>query len=108
PFAAAAALNALAFLLAWLFLPETRRPRGATAPRPPVRFFAVPRPRAMPAALRPLLGVYFMIHLIGQIPAVLWVVFMEDRLHWGAPALGLSLAGFGTLHTLALGCLAGP
>ncbi|WP_407847560.1 Tet(A)/Tet(B)/Tet(C) family tetracycline efflux MFS transporter [Bordetella petrii] len=108
PFAAAAALHALAFLLAWLFLPETRRPHGAAAPRAPARFVAALRPRALPAALRPLLGAYFMIQLIGQIPAVLWVVFMQDRLHWGAPALGLSLAGFGTLHALALGCLAGP
>ncbi len=34
-------------------------------------------------------------------PAALWVIFGEDRFHWYATTIGISLAAFGILHSLA-------
>ena len=33
--------------------------------------------------------------------ATLWVIFGEDRFHWDTSLIGISLAAFGILHSLA-------
>ncbi len=46
-----------------------------------------------------LMAVFFIMQLVGQVPAALWVIF-ADR-HWDATTIGISLAAFGILHSLA-------
>lgn len=46
--------------------------------------------------------------LVGQVPAALWVIFGEDRFHWDATTIGISLAAFGILHSLAQAMITGP
>ncbi|ERO93885.1 hypothetical protein L411_00310 [Escherichia coli BWH 24] len=48
-----------------------------------------------------LMAVFFIMQLVGQVPAALWVIFGEDRFHWDATTIGISLAAFGILHSLA-------
>ncbi len=46
-----------------------------------------------------LMAVFFIMQLVGvQAPAALWVIFGEDRFHWDATTIGISLAAFGILH----------
>nr|WP_104663114.1 Tet(A)/Tet(B)/Tet(C) family tetracycline efflux MFS transporter [Ensifer adhaerens] len=116
PFAAAAVLSGLGFLMALLFLPESRRPivagEAASTLDPLVGSFAGPLAglrRTFGAPLRKsLLAVFFIVQLVGQVPAVLWVIFGERRFGWDATATGFSLAAFGLLHALAQGVVAGP
>jgi DHA1 family tetracycline resistance protein-like MFS transporter len=53
-----------------------------------------------------LMTVFFIMQLVGQVPAALWVIFGEDR--WSATMIGLSLAVFGILHALAQAFVTGP
>ncbi len=55
-----------------------------------------------------LMGVFFIMQLVGQVPAALWVIFGEDRFHWDATTIGISLAAFGILHSLAQAMITGP
>ena len=50
----------------------------------------------------------FIMQLVGQVPAALWVIFGEDRFHWDATTIGISLAAFGILHSLAQAMITGP
>ena len=55
-----------------------------------------------------LMTVFFIMQLVGQVPAALWVIFGEDRFRWSATMIGLSLAVFGILHALAQAFVTGP
>ncbi len=55
-----------------------------------------------------LMAVFFIMQLVGQVPAALWVIFGEDRFHWDATTIGISLAAFGILHSLAQAMITGP
>ncbi len=55
-----------------------------------------------------LMAVFFIMQLVGQVPAALWVIFGEDRFHWDATTIGISLAAFGILHSLARAMITGP
>lgn len=108
PFAGAAALNGVAFLTAFFLLPETRRRKSAEAA--PVRWnpWTAFGMGGMASAMTAMFGVYFVMQLVGQGPASLWVIFTEDRFHWDAASVGLSLAVFGALHALFQGFVTGP
>lgn len=41
---------------------------------------------------------YFIIQLIGQIPATIWVLFTQYRFDWNTTSVGISLAVLGVLH----------
>lgn len=56
----------------------------------------------------PLLTIYFLIHLIGQIPGSLWIVHGEDRFGWDVRMVGLTFAAFGILHAVAQAFFTGP
>ncbi len=107
PFFAAAAVNGLNF--DGLFpLPESHK--GERRPLPPggsqpARFVPVGRGMTVVAAL---MAVFFIMQLVGQVPAALWVIFGEDRFHWDATTIGISLAAFGILHSLAQAMITGP
>ncbi len=92
PFFAAAALNGLNFLTGCFLLPEShkgeRRPLRREALNP-LASFRWARGMTVVAAL---MAVFFIMQLVGQVPAALWVIFGEDRFHWDATTIGISLA----------------
>ncbi len=51
--------------------------------------------------LLPLLLIYFLVNLIGQIPGSLWIINGEDRFGWDVWMVGLTFAAFGILHAIA-------
>lgn len=108
PFFAAAALNGLNFLTGCFLLPEShkgeRRPLRREALNP-LASFRWARGMTVVAAL---MAVFFIMQLVGQVPAALWVIFGEDRFHWDATTIGISLAAFGILHSLAQAMITGP
>ncbi|WP_410048233.1 MFS transporter, partial [Shigella sonnei] len=81
PFFAAAALNGLNFLTGCFLLPEShkgeRRPLRREALNP-LASFRWARGMTVVAAL---MAVFFIMQLVGQVPAALWVIFGEDRFH---------------------------
>lgn len=108
PFVAAALANGVALLTALAWLPESRR--GARAPwswraLDPVRGL---RQALGGRNLAGLLWVFLVMQMAGQVPGSLWVLYGQDRFHWDAATVGLSLAGFGALHALAQATLPGP
>ena len=123
PFAVAAALNALNCLMAWRFLPESRPASDATTSAATAPAAAGIRAARALQALNPLgalrwvrglpavpalLLAYVLAQISGQVPGSLWVLYGEDRYHWDAAMVGLSLAAFGVLHALAQALLPGP
>jgi DHA1 family tetracycline resistance protein-like MFS transporter len=61
----------------------------------------------MPVLL-PLLTIYFVVQLVGQVGQSIWVIYCEDRFGWDARMVGLSFAAFGILHAVAQAFLTGP
>src|SRR5574344_1914354 len=108
PFLAAAVLNGLNLLLGCFLMQESHK--GERRPMPlrafnPVSSFRWARGMTIVAAL---MTVFFIMQLVGQVPAALWVIFGEDRFRWSATMIGLSLAVFGILHALAQAFVTGP
>jgi DHA1 family tetracycline resistance protein-like MFS transporter len=110
PFFIAAALNGANFVLVYFILPESRaanaekKPLSAAAFNPlgPIRWaLGIP-------ALVPLLGMVLLVGLVGNIPGTVWVLYGEEKFHWSAVTVGLSLAMFGTCHAGAQALLVGP
>lgn len=108
PFVLAMMLNGANFLLALFFLPETRKgvkaPLAAQNLNPLGSFRRVTGIRS----LTPLITVFTLIQLIGQVPAALWILYTQDRFAWSVSVVGLSLAAFGLCHALVQGLLTGP
>ncbi|WYW98502.1 Tet(H)/Tet(J) family tetracycline efflux MFS transporter [Proteus vulgaris] len=50
---------------------------------------------------------YFIIQLIGQIPATIWVLFTQHRFDWNTTSVGMSLAVLGILHIFFQAVVAG-
>ncbi len=108
PFLLAAVLNGANLLVALFLLPESR-PGGAGRlelsalnPLGPMRWaFGF-------AALVPLLGIFFVFALVGNIPGTIWVLYGQDKFGWDALTVGLSLAVFGVCHAGSQAFLTGP
>nr|QIQ10744.1 Tetracycline resistance protein, class C [uncultured bacterium] len=108
PFIAAAVLNGTGFLLAYLFLKETR-PAGsqpAVSETFSLREFLLPV--SFLKGMTALALVFFIIQLVGQLPATLWVIYTEDRFAWDTTMVGFSLAAFGAVHTVFQAFVTGP
>jgi len=108
PFVAAAVMNGAGFLFALFFLPESRRKAPASMAADGLNPLAGLRQTLRGPLLLRLVSVFFVVQLVGQVPAVLWVIFGEHRFGWDARMTGLSLASFGLLHAVAQGVIAGP
>ena len=108
PFIAAAFLNGFAFLLACIFLRETRRGDGETEKPVRIKPFVLFRLDDALRGLAALFAVFFIIQLIGQVPAALWVIYGEDRFQWNTTTVGLSLAAFGATHAIFQAFVTGP
>lgn len=108
PFLAAAILNGLNFLTACFLLPEShageRRPLSLKTLLPAASFLWARGKTAVIA----LMAVFFVMQLVGQVPATLWVIYGEDRYQWDAATVGISLAAFGALHALVQALATGP
>lgn len=110
PFVAAAVLNGITFLVGLLVLRESRPPalaakpfdRGVLHPLAPLRWAA-----GFPALL-PILGVFLVLVMVGEVAGTTWVLYGEDRYAWNSTTVGLSLACFGLIHAVVQGVVAGP
>jgi DHA1 family tetracycline resistance protein-like MFS transporter len=108
PFIAAALLNAVNFSLALFVLPESRQGQ-----RTPVRLSALNPFGSINwalgiAALVPLMALYFLFNLIGQVYGTVWALYGHDAFGWDTLMVGMSLAGFGLFHAGAQAVLTGP
>jgi DHA1 family tetracycline resistance protein-like MFS transporter len=108
PFMLAAALNAMNLLLVFTLLPETRaraRDRFALStlnPLAPLRWaFGLTQ-------ILPLIGMFALFGLIGNIPGTVWVLYGQDKYQWNGMMVGLSLAAFGAWHAGSQAFLTGP
>jgi MFS transporter, DHA1 family, tetracycline resistance protein len=107
PFLAAAALNGVTFLVTLLILREPQRIQpadegGFLNPLKPFRWaLSIP-------ALLPLLFIYAVFALVGQVGGTVWILYGSDRFGWTPFWIGISLACFGLLHAIAQAFLAGP
>ena len=108
PFIAAALLNGFALLLACIFLSETRSGHGETKKLARIERSVLFRLDNALRGLTALFVVFFIIQLIGQVPATLWVLYGEDRFQWDTMTVGLSLAAFGATHAIFQAFVTGP
>src|SRR3984885_712793 len=112
PFIAAAGLNGITFLVTLLILREPPRHAAAKEDAPfgepfvnPFRAFqwawSVP-------ALLPLLIMFLVFTLVGQVGGTIWIIYGSDRYGWTPFWIGVSIACFGLLHAIAQAYVAGP
>lgn len=108
PFLVAAGLNALNLVLALVVLKESRAPSReklelkALNPFAPLRWaFSFP-------ALAPLIALFLIFAINGDIPGTIWVLYGTEKFVWSGLTVGLSLATFGLCHALAQALLTGP
>ena len=108
PFVAAAVLNGITFLVTIFFLREPPRhrhseqPLASLNPLQPFRWaFSIP-------SLLPLLLIYVVFTLIGQVGATIWVIYGSDQFAWTPLWIGISIACFGFGHAISQALLAGP
>jgi MFS transporter, DHA1 family, tetracycline resistance protein len=108
PFSAAAVLNGITFMVALLVLREPERhvePAGDAYLLNPLKpfywAFSIP-------ALLPLLFIFAMFALVGQVGGTIWILYTTDRFGWTPFWIGISLACFGLLHAIAQAFIAGP
>lgn len=108
PFVAAAVLNGVTFLVTLFFLQEPVRHHQPTEQETslnPIRPFqwALSIP-----SLMPLLLIYMVFTLIGQVGGTIWVIYGADQFGWTPFWIGISIAGFGLGHAIAQAFIAGP
>lgn len=110
PFAAAAVLNLLGGAVCWFVLPESRAPSQTVgAPfqlrqlNPVAALLSIGKLRGVGK----LLYVFCTMTMVGQVPAVLWVIYGMTRFGWSTAVVGLSFAVFGLLHAVCQSFLPG-
>ena len=108
PFVAAATLNGITFCVTLFLLREPARHHHAepleTSLNPIKPFqWALSIP-----SLLPLLLIYVVFTLIGQVGASIWVIYGSDQFAWTPFWIGVSIACFGLGHALAQAFMAGP
>jgi MFS transporter, DHA1 family, tetracycline resistance protein len=108
PFVAAAVLNGITFCVTLFLLREPARHHHAqqleTSLNPIKPFqWALSIP-----SLLPLLLIYMVFTLIGQVGASIWVIYGADQFSWTPFWIGVSIACFGLGHALAQAFIAGP
>ena len=100
PFLLAALFSGLNLLMGFFVLPESHKP-GSEADQQGRSFVASLLSIRNNRTLLPLLTIYFLVNLIGQIPGSLWIINGEDRFGWDVWMVGLTFAAFGILHAVA-------
>ena len=109
PFLAAALLNAVNFSLALFVLPESRKPSaGATFDWKALNPIAPLRWALGFRSLIPLLLLFFLLNVVGNVPGTIWVLYGQAKFGWNTLTVGLSLAVFGAFLVLSQAFLVGP
>ncbi len=108
PFLAAALLNGAALLLAWFTLRESRVPSGETLDVKALNPFAPLRWAFSFPALAPLLAMFLIFAINGDIPGTIWVLYGAEKFNWDGVTVGVSLTFFGVFATLAQAFITGP
>lgn len=108
PFLVAACLNALNLILVLTVLKEQRTPSRepldlkSLNPFGPLRWaFSFP-------ALAPLIAMFLIFAINGDIPGTIWVLYGTEKFGWDQLTLGASLAVFGLCHAGSQAFLTGP
>jgi len=108
PFVAAAVLNGITCFVTFFLLREPARhhraaeQEGFLNPIKPFRWaLSIP-------SLLPLLLIYMVFTLIGQVGGTIWVIYGADQFAWTPFWIGISIAGFGLGHAIAQAFIAGP
>jgi DHA1 family tetracycline resistance protein-like MFS transporter len=108
PMLAAAGLNGANLLLVLFLLPRLpiapSELKSLLALNP---FAGFEWARQFPALL-PLIAVYLIISIVGEIGATVWVIHGQDRYLWSPSMVGASLAGLGLVHALVQALASGP
>jgi len=108
PFVAAAVMNALNLAMAWRALPESNQNRTSRLEAGKLNAFAALHRLSGKPALLPLVGVFAVIVLVGQVPGSLWILYGQQRYAWSAFVAGMSLACYGALHAVSQAFVTGP
>ena len=108
PFMLAAALNGINFALALFILPESREKSAIPLQLASFNPLAPMRWALGLSVILPLIGMFTLFALIGNIPGTVWVLYGQDKFHWSGLLVGLSLASFGFFHAGAQAFLTGP
>jgi len=108
PFLAAALLNGINLLLAFFMLKESRVPSRAPLDAPELNPFKPLRWAFSFPALAPLLAMFLIFAINGDIPGTIWVLYGADRFNWDGFTVGISLTVFGVFATLAQAFITGP
>lgn len=108
PFLAAAGLNVLNLILVLTLLKESRLPSRepfelkSLNPFGPLRWaFSFP-------ALAPLIAMFLIFAINGDIPGTVWVLYGTEKFGWDQLTVGASLAVFGLSHAGSQAFLTGP
>lgn len=108
PFLAAAVLNGLNLLMAIFVLKESRVPSRERLELKALNPFAPLRWAFSFAALAPLLAMFLIFAINGDIPGTIWVLYGVEKFGWDSLTLGASFALFGLCSSLAQAFLTGP
>lgn len=110
PFIAAAAASLVTLVMTTVLLPRPSSHWAPVTAAEPFDFNPLSAFRwvfSFPV-LAPLLGVFVVFAMIGEVGGTVWVLYGEDRFHWHGLTVGLSLGLFGLFHALAQAFLTGP
>lgn len=108
PFLAAAGLNGITFLVTLLVLREPPRHVAAEGDVPFLNPFRTFKWAFSIPALLPLLIMFLVFTLVGQVGGTIWIIYGSDRYAWNPFWIGVSIACFGLLHAIAQAYVAGP
>lgn len=108
PFLMAAVLNGLTFLMAIFMLPESHKTRAQTLQWSQLNPVAPLKMVLQLPGTFPLIVVFFIMHMVGQFPPTLWVIYGEKTFGWDTDMVGYTLAGFGIMHAISQAFLTGP
>lgn len=108
PFIFAAISHSILLILSLLFFRETQKRAAIVANSTPQNQTASNSVTGfIKKSLYFWLAAYFIIQLIGQIPATIWVLFTQYRFDWNTTSVGMSLAALGVLHIFFQAIVAG-
>jgi DHA1 family tetracycline resistance protein-like MFS transporter len=108
PFVAAAILNGITLFVTFFWLREPARHRPPAEQETSLNPIKLFRWALSIPSLLPLLLIYMVFTLIGQVGGTIWVIYGADQFGWTPFWIGISIAGFGLGHAIAQAFIAGP